>query len=212
MKVTKIITLGGLFLIGTVAGIIGINLYSGALFAGNTKASGFPIDANGGSAAPAAATPDLPPDWGTLLGDPAKLAELTAKGATGAKVCAACHDITTAGANKTGPALAGVVGRTAGTHPGFAYSDAMKGFGKSWSLDELNTYLKDPKATVPGNKMAFAGIKKQEDRIAVIAYLRSISPSAPALPAPGANAPAAPAANAAANATDASANATAPAK
>lgn len=207
MKITKILTLGGLFLVGTVAGIIGINLYSGALYASSTKASGFPIDPNGGSAAPAAATPDLPPDWGTLFGDPAKLAELTTKGANAAKVCAACHDITPAGANKTGPALAGVVGRTAGTHPGFAYSDAMKGFGKQWTLDELNTYLKDPKAAVPGNKMAFAGIKKQDDRVAVIAYLRSISPSAPALPAPGANA--APAADAPA---DAAANATAPAK
>ncbi|MGE5514797.1 MAG: c-type cytochrome [Bacteroidota bacterium] len=93
--------------------------------------------------------------------------------AAGEKVfnqCKACHTIE-AGKNRVGPSLHGVVGRPAGSVEGFAYSPAMKGSGLTWTPENLDKYLTDPKALVPGNKMAFAGLKKPEDRANVIAYL-----------------------------------------
>lgn len=86
--------------------------------------------------------------------------------------CKACHKVE-AGKNGVGPSLAGVVGRKAGSVDGFKYSDAMKASGLTWDEATLAKYLADPKAAVPGNKMAFAGIKKPEDLAAVIAYLKT---------------------------------------
>ena len=95
--------------------------------------------------------------------------------AAGKKVfnkCKVCHSLT-AGENKIGPSLAGVVGRASGTVADFAYSDAMKGSGLTWDEATLDKYLADPKGFVPGNKMAFAGLKKEAERENVIAYLKS---------------------------------------
>lgn len=100
--------------------------------------------------------------------------------AAGEKVftkCKACH-VADEDKNKIGPSLHGVIGRTAGTHPGFKYSPAMVDAGKSgvvWDEPTLTTYLRDPKAMVKGTKMAFAGLKKDEDIANVIAYLKQES-------------------------------------
>ena len=83
--------------------------------------------------------------------------------------CKACHKVE-AGKNGVGPSLAGVFGRKAGSEPTFKYSDAMKAAG-TWDEATLAKYLADPKGAVPGNKMAFAGLKKPEDVQNVIAYL-----------------------------------------
>nr|WP_295833101.1 cytochrome c family protein [uncultured Azospirillum sp.] len=98
-----------------------------------------------------------------------------AAGKTVFNVCKACHTIEAGGPNRVGPNLHGVVGRKAGTHDGFSYSAAMKDSGITWDEAKLNEYLKDPKATVPGNKMAFAGIKDDAKRADLIAYLASES-------------------------------------
>lgn len=98
-----------------------------------------------------------------------------------AKACAACHNFEPGGPNGTGPALAGVVGNAKASHAGFAYSEGMKAKGGSWTYAELNHFLWKPKAYVKGTAMNFIGVKKPEDRAALIAYLRSISGS-PALP------------------------------
>ena len=206
--------IGALLAVGV--GTMGIKLYSENLYSSDLKATGYPVDAEAGAAGPANAGPQLPPDWGTLFADPAKLAELTAKGEKNSKVCAACHDLTPAGTNKTGPGLAGIMGRASGASAGFAYSDGMKALGKTWSYDTLNEFLTSPKAYVAGTKMSFAGYGKADDRIAMIAYLKSISPSAPAVPAPDpardpAKAAAAAAAPAGGEATNAVSNAVAPA-
>jgi cytochrome c len=89
------------------------------------------------------------------------------------KKCAMCHSVE-AGKNKMGPSLAGVVGRKAGTAPDYNYSDAMKGYGKEWTAETLEPWLTDPKATVPGTKMVFAGLKNKDDRDNVIAYLETL--------------------------------------
>jgi cytochrome c len=97
--------------------------------------------------------------------------------AAGEKVfakCKACH-VADEDKNKIGPTLKGVIGRTAGTHAGFKYSPAMIEAGKGglvWDDAKLTEYLKAPKALVKGTKMAFAGLKKEEDIANVIAYLK----------------------------------------
>ena len=86
--------------------------------------------------------------------------------------------------NKIGPQLYGVVGRARATHPGFDYSSAMKAKGGSWTYDELFKYLKSPGSYVPGTKMSFAGLRSEQDRINLIAFLRTNADSPAAIPAP----------------------------
>jgi cytochrome c len=89
------------------------------------------------------------------------------------RTCAVCHTVE-AGKNKIGPSLAGVVGRKSGSIEVFKYSDAMKKADVTWANDTLDKYLTEPKTFIPGNRMAFAGIKKAEDRKAVIDYLDTV--------------------------------------
>jgi cytochrome c len=109
-----------------------------------------------------------------------------AKGETFAKRCAACHTFEKDGANKIGPHLWGIVDRPIASVADFKYSDAMLAFSeggaKTWTYDELSAYLLNPKDHIPGNKMAFPGIKKDADRANVIAYLRTLADTPAPLP------------------------------
>jgi len=99
----------------------------------------------------------------------------SADGAKVFKKCAACHSIAKGGANKIGPALWGVIGRKAGAVPNYKYSKALVAHGKAWSFEEMNGFLIKPKDWIKGTKMSFAGLKKAEDRAAVILYMNENS-------------------------------------
>lgn len=91
------------------------------------------------------------------------------------KKCKICHQIGEGAKNQVGPQQNGIVGRTAGTGEGFAYSPAMKEAGEKglvWTDENLHKYLENPKEFVPKNKMAFVGLKVEKDRDDVIAYLK----------------------------------------
>lgn len=87
------------------------------------------------------------------------------------KRCTACHTIDKGGRNGVGPNLHGVVGRAFGAVPGFAYSGALKAKGGVWDEATLDAYLKAPSQAIPGGRMAFAGIRDDAERKALILYL-----------------------------------------
>jgi len=88
------------------------------------------------------------------------------------KTCAVCHT-TEEGKNKIGPSLNAVVGRHSASLSSFQYSDAMKKADKTWDDETLSNYLANPRELVPGTKMIFVGLKSEEDRQNVIAFLES---------------------------------------
>ncbi len=93
-------------------------------------------------------------------------------GATVFKKCQACHRIGPNAKNLVGPVLNGVVGRTAGTYPGYNYSQANMASHIVWDEATLAEYLPDPRAFLPGTKMTFAGLKKPQEVADVIAFLK----------------------------------------
>ncbi len=105
-------------------------------------------------------------------------------GERGARVCAACHSFDEGGPTKVGPNLYGIVGAPIGHVADYSYSPAMEQYAQEhgdWTVDLLDAYLENPMGAVPGTRMAYAGIKDEEKRAEVVAYLRSISPNAPPL-------------------------------
>ena len=98
------------------------------------------------------------------------------------KKCAACHSVSADGKNKIGPKLYNVVGRDTGSISDYKYSQALASYAKEWSFEELNGFLIKPASWIKGNKMGFAGLKKEEDRASVILYLNQNSDSPKELP------------------------------
>ena len=97
------------------------------------------------------------------------------EGAEVFKKCRACHDVGPGAKNKVGPLLNGIAGRAAGSIEGFSYSEANKVAGAKglvWTDDQLFKYLENPLAFMPGTKMAFVGLKDEQDRRDLIAYLK----------------------------------------
>lgn len=123
--------------------------------------------------------------------EPLLAAASAEQGAHVFKKCTSCHTIDKGGPNRIGPNLHNVVGAQKAKHPDYTYSKAMESKGGSWTYDDLNVYLYQPRDFVPGTKMSFAGIKDDKERADLIAYLRQetdnpppLPPAAPAAPAP----------------------------
>ena len=174
-------------LLGTVFVLMSVSIASEGIFhSGHPEKEGFAIvaeetggaDAGGGEAA--AAVPIA-----TLLAS----ADATA-GETVFKKCASCHTSDKGGANKVGPGLWDIVNRPIASHEGFSYSAGMTTFSEGhkvvWDYDHLNYFLEAPKKHVPGTAMGFAGLKKDDERANLIAYLRTLADSPVPLPTPSA--------------------------
>src|SRR5437879_4035903 len=99
------------------------------------------------------------------------LAQDAAAGKTSFNKCLPCHAIGEGAKNKIGPEQNGLDGRKAGTVEGYSYSDANKNSGITWNKEQFLEYIKDPKAKIPGTKMAFAGIKNEKEANDLWAYL-----------------------------------------
>ena len=183
---------GGVLLTGLV--IFGLREASSIVFAKHeVEKAGYEIAVQEEGAEGGAAAVETLPDWNAVL-TPANVA---AGQAVSAK-CAACHKFDASNANGTGPGLWDVVGRKPAAHAGFNYSTAMKDFAAKtpvWDYDHLYEFLKAPGKYVSGTNMTFVGLKKSEDRVAIIAYMHSLGsklavppprPAAAAAPAEGA--------------------------
>ncbi len=113
-------------------------------------------------------------------------------GQTAFRKCAACHTVEDGGANRVGPNLWNIVDRPVAAAAGFGYSSALRDFAENgeavWDYHHLNEFLAAPKGFIRGTSMSFAGLKRDNERADVIAYLRSLSDSPAPLPSPEADA------------------------
>ena len=171
-------------LLGTVFVLMSVSIASEGIFhSGEPEKEGFAIvaeETGGGEAAgggeEAKGTPIA-----TLLASAD-----AAAGETVFKKCASCHTSEKGGPNKVGPNLWDIVNRPIAAHEGFSYSAGMTTFSEGhkivWDFDHLNFFLEAPKKHVPGTAMGFAGLKKEDERANLIAYLRTLSDSPAALP------------------------------
>lgn len=87
--------------------------------------------------------------------------------------CKACHNLTATGRSRMGPNLDGLFGRQAGTYEDYKYSKALAEADFVWTEEKLDAWLVAPRSFLPGNKMAFAGLRKDQDRKDLMAYLRT---------------------------------------
>lgn len=169
-------------LLGTVFVLMSVSIASEGIFhSGAPEKEGFTIvaeEAGGGEAggeAPAAVP------IATLLAT----ADAGA-GETVFKKCASCHTSEKGGPNKVGPGLWDIVNRPIASHEGFSYSAGMTTFSEGhkvvWDFDHLNFFLEAPKKHVPGTAMGFAGLKKNDERANLIAYLHTLSDNPAPLP------------------------------
>jgi len=171
--------------LAAVLGVMGVGIVAESVVHTNypEKAAYLPevqLDTPGGGAA----TPAGPPDFGRLFADDTQLTELIARGQRVSAQCTSCHTFEAGGPNRIGPNLHDAFGRQVASHGGFDYSESMRSHGGAWDYLALNDFLLSPARNVPGTKMAFAGLRNEQDRVAMIAYMRSISPNNVALPAP----------------------------
>ena len=165
--------------LGTCLVVVALNIASGAVFApGKLEKPGYEIDVpkSGPGPAQTPAQPEVP--LGQLLAS----ADVS-RGSDSAKKCATCHTFEKNGPNRVGPNLFGIVGDKKGEgRGGFNFSAGMKAKGGTWTYDDLNRFLANPKAFVPGTAMGFAGIQKDSQRADVIAYLRTLADNPEPLP------------------------------
>jgi cytochrome c len=173
-------------ILGTGLALIGLNEASHAMFHTSHHekmgwAVAIPEDAGSGEA-----VVEGPRDYGVLLA-----AADIAKGEEQHKKCLQCHNFDSGGPNNQGPNLFGVVGRPVASHAGFKYSTgkgSLTELGGEWTFEKLDHFIERPKAFAPGTAMNFAGINSRltglQDRMNLIAYLRTLGSESVPLPAP----------------------------
>lgn len=166
--------------LGTCILLLVTSFTANALFASKApEKPGFAIAAKEEGATKEAAAPAAPSEPIEKLLQTASVE----KGQAAAKVCTTCHTFEKGGPNRVGPNLYGIVGDKRGVdRNGFNFSAAMKTKGGTWTYDDLNKFLTNPKAFIPGTAMGFAGIQKDSQRADVIAYLRTLSDNPEPLP------------------------------
>mgnify|MGYP001810416035 CR=1 FL=1 len=173
--------------LAAVLGVMGLQWGASVLTAPEkAKQAGWaPEVVAGGSAAPAARRETLPPDWGTVFGADVDMAALVATGDRVHGQCVACHTVEAGGAHINGPNLWNIVNRAGGGRvAGYNYSEAMRAHAPAWSYDELYLFLEAPNRHIRGTKMSFGGISRTNDRVALIAYLRTLADSPAPIPPP----------------------------
>ncbi len=168
--------------LGAVFLALGLKTAANLIFATDTPQSHIDVSAAHASAATATGTEAEPVDLASLLagGD-------VTRGEKVAKKCAACHIFDNSGKNKTGPGLWNIVNRPIGAVEGFSFSSALTELankGTVWDFEALNSFIESPKAYAKGTKMAFAGIKKPDQRGDLLVYLNSLSDTPAPLPSP----------------------------
>lgn len=137
-------------------------------------------EADAGTAAAPAATEEVAAAPASAV--PLIAAADVAAGEKASAKCKTCHDFTKGGPNKVGPNLWGVVGGPSAHKGDYSYSDVVKGLGITWDYANLDKFLENPKSIAKGTKMSFAGLKKAEERAALIRWLRDQSDAPIALP------------------------------
>jgi cytochrome c len=174
-------------LLGTCLILLAVHLATGAIFSTPAPAKpGYEIVVKEEAPGKAEAAKPAEQPIETLLASAS-----TEHGATLAKQCAICHNLQEGQGPKVGPDLYNVVGRKIASVPGFNYSAALKGMSGTWTFDELNKWLSDPRAMVPGTAMTFAGMPNEKQRADIIAFLDTLSKNPVPLPKAGEAAPAA---------------------
>ncbi|MEZ5871511.1 MAG: cytochrome c family protein [Nitratireductor sp.] len=169
--------------LGTVFVLFGVSLISESLFHSEApETPGYAIAAAEASHGESASAESSGPAYDPVT--PLLASADVAAGETVAKKCASCHSFEKGGPNKVGPGLYGVVERPIASHEGFSYSAALAeyGAGKTWTYEELNGFLWNPKKHIKGTAMGFAGLKKTEDRANIIGWLRAQADAPVALP------------------------------
>jgi len=179
-------------ILGTCLVLLAVHIASGAIFTPpKLEKPGYVIEVKEEQPAKGAEKPKETP-IGDLLASASPQA-----GEQAAKVCLTCHNMAKGSGPKVGPDLFGVLGRAVASVPGFNYSAALKAKGGTWTFENLNPWIENPRKDVPGTLMTFGGIPSEKQRADIIAYLNANSDKPQPLPKAAEAAPAAPAAPAA---------------
>jgi cytochrome c len=171
-------------ILGTLLFVMGIGFIAEALYAPiEDQGQGYALpepEAAAGTETAEAAEPTVP--LGVLLASAS-----ADNGAAAVRKCQGCHTFEQGGANKQGPNLYDIVNRLTGSHEGFTYSDAFNALreeGHTWTYEEINNFITNPREYVPGTKMNFPGVRTAEERADILAYMQTLSADPKPFPEP----------------------------